>query len=91
MALTHALLSFNVLEDGVKIDPRSGHLSEPVKQKGVRPTTKWVMSKWLRQRRYEVDAGAFRAAARARKEREGQMRRKVDEEIAEQARSALGT
>ena len=56
-----AVLWHNVLEDG-RPDVRSVHSSETVKR--VEPRAeKWVLSKWLRQRPYEVDVAAFRHSA----------------------------
>ena len=49
-----ALLWYNTRCDG-KVDPDSTHAGEPV----LSSTTKWVLSKWLRQRPFEVDVGSF--------------------------------
>jgi prolyl 4-hydroxylase len=85
-----ALLWYNVLEDGRSVDERSVHASEPVVQAGHRPSEKWVLSKWLRQRRYEVNISAFRQAAQKRKAAEGQLRQKVELELVKRASRALG-
>ena len=50
-----ALLWHNTNPDG-RVDPRSVHASEPVKSRAV----KWVLSKWLRARRFTVDCRGFR-------------------------------
>ena len=56
-AVGDALLFFNTHPDG-SIDPSSVHAGEPV----LRPdAVKWVLSKWLRARRFEVDCRGFRA------------------------------
>jgi prolyl 4-hydroxylase len=49
-----AILWHNLRCDG-RVDPDSTHAGEPV----VTSTTKWVLSKWLRQRPFEVDVGSF--------------------------------
>ena len=50
-----ALLWHNT-DPGGRVDPRSVHASEPVRSHAV----KWVLSKWLRARRFTVDCRGFR-------------------------------
>ena len=49
-----AVLWYNTHCDG-RVDPDSTHAGEPV----LSSTTKWVLSKWLRQRPFEVDVRSF--------------------------------
>lgn len=54
-SLGDALLWHNT-DPGGRVDPRSVHASEPVRSRAV----KWVLSKWLRARRFTVDCRGFR-------------------------------
>ena len=56
-----ALLWYNTRLDG-RPDPQSMHASEPVRPLNLAEApVKWVLSKWLRVRRFPVDIDQFKA------------------------------
>ena len=59
-----ALLWWNTRCDG-RVDPSSAHAGEEV----VSSTSKWVLSKWLRQRPFQVDFGSWNEPGRRRARR----------------------